>query len=65
MCTHIFHRKLIIWANTESSLKLSDFEYSEFLGGGGGALNQILVGDVPSRLQEYTRPYTNFLKKYT
>ena len=34
MCTHIFHRKLIIWANTESFLKLSDFEYSEFLGGG-------------------------------
>ena len=38
----------------------------------GGALDQILVGDVPSRLQRHTRPYTKFsykvyqnLKSYT
>ena len=41
----------------------------------GGTLDQILVGDVPSRLKNipvpctnflrgYTRPYTNFSKKY-
>ena len=41
----------------------------------GVALDQVLVGDVPSRLQKhtcslyqffekYTRPYTNFSKKY-
>ena len=28
---HMFYKKLRIWASTESFLKLSDFEYSEFL----------------------------------
>ena len=29
--TSSFHKKVRIWASTESLLKLSDFEYSEFL----------------------------------
>ena len=33
------------------------------LGGGGGPLNQILVGDVPSRLQEYTFSLYQFFEK--
>ena len=31
----------------------------------GGALDQILVGDVPSRFQKHTRSLYQFLKKYT
>ena len=31
--TRLFYKKLRIWASTESFLKLSDFEYSEFLTG--------------------------------
>ena len=33
--------------------------------GPGGALDQILVGDVPLRLQKHTRSLYQFLKKYT